>query len=406
MTTPPPVGSSAGALSDVTVLDLTHFLAGPYCSMLLADLGANVIRIEEPGEGDSTRHVPPGYVHGETPYTLTISRNKRGMTLNLKSDAGRRIFYGMVEKADVVLDNFRPGVTERLRVHYDALKDINPRVICCSITAYGHTGPSHHKPGYEHVIQALGGSMSVTGEPGRPPVKSGLSFIDYSTGVFGAFAVAAALNARRLTGRGQWIDVSLFDVQISMLAYHVSNYFCLGVIPGPEPGSSHPYFVPFQQFKTADGYMIVVAVTDRFFKSLCQALGMPELAEDARFVGADNRFAHREELIPRIQETLLTRPTAEWVQVLEAAGIPAAPVNNVAQALADPQVEARRMVVTVNHPVCGPVKIAGNPVKMTGTPAERFPPAPLLGQHTEEVLGEMLGYTRAQVEAMRSAGVV
>jgi len=401
-----PVEGPVGALGDVTVLDLTHFLAGPYCSMLLADLGANVIRIEEPGEGDSTRHMPPGYVRGETPYTLTVGRNKRGMTLNLKTEAGRGIFYRMVEQADVVLDNFRPGVTERLGVHYEALQAINPRIICCSLTAYGHTGPSRHKPGYEHVVQAVGGSMSVTGEPGGPPVKSGLSFIDYSTGVFGAFAVAAALNARRLTGSGQWIDVSLFDVQISMLSYHVSNYFCLGVIPGREPGSSHPYFVPFQRFKTADGYMIVVAVTDRFFKSLCQVLDMTEMAEDARFAGADNRFAHREELIPRIQEVLLTRPTAEWVQVLEAAGIPAGPVNDVAQALSDPQVAARRMVVTVEHPVCGPVKIAGNPVKMTGTPAERFRPAPLLGQHTEEVLAEMLGYTTAQVEAARSAGIV
>lgn len=394
------------ALGDVTVLDLTHFLAGPYCSMLLADLGAIVVKIEEPGAGDATRHVPPGYVHGETPYTLTMNRNKRGITLDLKRDAGRRIFHRMVEHADVVLDNFRPGVTERLGVHYDALKEINPRIICCSLTAYGHTGPYRHKPGYEHVIQALGGSMSVTGEPGGPPVKSGLSFIDYSTGVFGAFAVTSALNARRLTGRGQWIDLSLFDVQISMLGYHVSNYFCLGAIPGPEPGSGHPYFVPFQQFKTADGYMIVVAATDRFFKSLCQALGLPEMAEDPRFAGAGNRFAHRDELIPRIQAVLLAKPTREWVEALEAAGVPAGPVNDVAQALADPQVEARGMVVTVDHPVCGPVKIAGNPVKMTGTPAERFRPAPLLGQHTEEVLGEMLGLTKDEVEALRSDGVV
>ncbi len=392
-------------LEGVRILELGQIIAGTYGDQVLSDLGAEVIKIEPPG-GDLGRNPFVAPYRGLSGLFLTFNRNKKSIVLNLKSDAGRRIFYGMVEKADVVLDNFRPGVTERLRVHYDALKDINPRIICCSITAYGHTGPYHHKPGYEHVIQALGGSMSVTGEPGGPPVKSGLSFIDYSTGVFGAFAVAAALNARHLTGRGQWIDVSLFDVQISMLAYHVSNYFCLGVIPGPEPGSSHPYFVPFQQFKTADGYMIVVAPTDRFFKSLCQALGMPELAEDARFVGADNRFAHREELIPTIQEALLTRPTAEWVRVLEAAGVPAGPVNTVAQALADPQVEARRMVVTVNHPVCGPVKIAGNPVKMAGTPAERYRPAPLLGQHTEEVLGEMLGYTRAQVEAMRSAGVV
>ncbi|MBI2203559.1 MAG: CoA transferase [Candidatus Rokubacteria bacterium] len=400
------VGGSPGALADVTVLDLTHFLAGPYCSMLLADLGADVIKIEEPGEGDPTRHVPPGYVNGETPYTLTMSRNKRGMTLDLKRAAGRQVFYRMVEKADVVVDNFRPGVTERLAVHYDALKGINPRIICCSITAYGHTGPYRHKAGYEHVVQALGGSMSVTGEPGGPPVKSGLSFIDYSTGVFAAFAVAAALNARRLTGHGQWIDVSLFDVQISMLGYHVSNYFSLGAIPGPEPGSSHPYFVPFQRFRTADGYIILVAVTDRFFRSLCEVLGMAEMAEDARFVGADNRFAHREELIARIQDALLARRTAEWLAVLDAAGIPAAPVNDVAQALADPQVAARRMVVTVDHPLCGPVKIAGNPVKMTGTPGEEFRPAPLLGQHTEEILYDMLGLTKEDVAALRHAGAV
>lgn len=401
-----PGGIPTGSLGDVTVLDLTHFLAGPYCSMLLADMGANVIKIEEPTEGDPTRRVPPGLVNGETPYTLTISRNKRSLTLNLKSEAGRRIFYRLVEKADVVLDNFRPGVTHRLGIDHETLREINPRIICCSLTAFGHTGPYRHKPGYEHVIQAMGGAMSVTGEPGGPPVKSGISFIDFSTGAFGAFAVACALNARRLTGRGQHVDVSLFDVQVSMLAYHVSNYFCLGVIPGQEAGSSHPYYVPFQEFRTADGYIILVAITDRFFKSLCQVLGRPEMAEDPRFFGAQNRFDNRHVLLPMIQETLLGKATEEWIALLDEAGIPAGPVNNIAQALADPQVAARNMVVSVDHPTCGPVKIAGNPIKMTGTPAEQFRASPLLGQHTAEVLEEMLGYTGEQVEALRSDGVV
>jgi CoA:oxalate CoA-transferase len=339
-------------LTGVRVLDLSQFLAGPYGSMILGDLGAEVLKIEMPGKGDGSREMPPHFVHGQSGYFLSMNRSKKSMTLNLKSAAGCNIFYDLVRQVDVVYDNFRPGILERLRIDYDTLKTINPRIISCSVSGYGQTGPLKDRPAFDLVVQALGGIMSYTGPAGGEPVRMGAPMGDLAGGIFAAHGVLAALYQRERTGQGARVDVALLDAQIALLIYRAVYYFLAGEIAQPA-GSGHVSAVPIGAFKTKDIHIVIDANGDKFWRALCAALEHSELADDLRFVTRAGRLAHVDELMALLHPIFLTRPGAEWLQRLEAAGVPCGPINIVDRAVADPQVLARHMVVEVEYLTMG-----------------------------------------------------
>ncbi|MBI2369882.1 MAG: CoA transferase [Deltaproteobacteria bacterium] len=393
-----------GLLSGVRVLDLTRMLAGPYGSLLLADLGAEVIKIEEPREGDGTRLMGPR-AGGESAYFVSINRNKKSLTLNLKDDRGRAIFYELVRRADVVYDNFRPGILERLQCDYATLKRVNPRIIACSVSAFGQDGPYKDLPAFDLILQAMGGAMSITGEPGRPPVRMGIPLGDLAGGMFAAFAITAALYRRQLTGQGERIDLSLLDCQVSLLTYVAQYYLVTGEVPGPI-GSAHQSVVPYQAFRTRDIDIVVAIFVEKFWERLCRILGRPELARDPRFETNAGRLEHKAELLPILEQAFLERTGDEWIEILWKEEIPAAPINTVDRVLADPQVRQRQMVVEVNHPAAGgALRMVGNPVKVTEAEEAGYAPSPTLGAHTDDIL-RSLGYTAAQIAEWREAGVI
>lgn len=324
-----------GALEGITVLDLTRVLVGPFCSMMLADMGADVIKVEEPGVGDETRSWGPPFVAGEATYFLSVNRNKRSITVNLRSEAGRQIVYRLAERADVVLENFRPGVAKKLQVDYDTLRARNPRLIYTAFSAFGQTGPYAERPGYDLVLQAMGGIMSLTGYPDRPPVKMGVAISDLAAGMFAAYAIASALYSRARTGRGQYIDVALLDGQIALLSAWASNYFATGKAPG-RYGSGHPQIVPYQAFPTQTFEIIVCVTNEKFWTLLCDLLGLGELKHDPRYRTNPDRVRNRDSLLPILEAKFLSSPGEEWVERLQAAGIPAAPINTVACMFSDP----------------------------------------------------------------------
>ncbi len=370
-------------LAGVRVLDLSRMLAGPYGSMLLADMGAEVIKVEDPEGGDPIRAMGPPWVNGESAYFLAVNRNKRSITLDLKSDEGRAAFLRLVARSDVVYDNFRPGVAERLGIGPEACRAVKPDIITCSITAFGSDGPYRDLPAFDLILQAMGGGMSITGERGGRPVRAGVPIGDLAGGMFACQAVCAALFRRERTGQGQHIDLSLLDLQVSMLTYVAQYHWADGRVPGPS-GTGHQTVVPYDEFDTADGLPIVVAVfTDRFWPSFCKVLGVPELAD--HYPANEDRLAHREELLTVLAERFAERPGDAWIADLWAAGIPAGPVNSIDRVLTDPQIRARGMVAETTHPVAGTHPILGNPVKVGSQ--QRYDPAPLLGQHNAEVLG-------------------
>lgn len=396
-----------GTLSGVTVLDLTRIISGPYGTMLLAFLGAEVIKIEEPLEGDTARRTSLYYQDGLSAVFVAGNVGKKSVTLNLKPEKGRALFLRLVESADVVIDNFRPGTMERLGLGYETLKTVNPRIIACSISGYGAWGPLKDAPAFDLTVQAMAGSMSMTGEKGRPPVKMGVPIGDLAAGMAGALGVTAALYRREQTGHGEQIDVAMFDVQVSLLHYHAQYYLASGERPEPV-GSAHPNVVPYQAFETRDGYLVVALWgVNHLWPVLCEAIERPDLAQDDRFATNEKRVKHQELLVPILEEVFKARTAGQWMAVFEQHGIPAAPVHAVDQVLALPQVAAREMLLTLTHPATGnPLTVLGSPVKLGGDRAEGVLPPPLLGQHTEEVLTGWLGLSEAEVLALRQEKVI
>jgi crotonobetainyl-CoA:carnitine CoA-transferase CaiB-like acyl-CoA transferase len=395
-------------LSGVRVLDLSQFLAGPYGTQVLGDLGAEVIKIEQPGVGDGCRGFPPHFRHGFSGYFLAVNRNKKSMTLDLKQPEGRQIFYELVRHSDVVYDNFRPGVTERLGIGYDTLKTINPRIISCSLSGYGQTGPYRDRPSFDNIIQAMGGLMSYNGEDGRPPVKMGAPIGDMMGGIVASQGILAALYQREQTGEGQMIDIGLMDCQVALLIYRAQYYWIAGEIAEPL-GNVHRVIAPTASFQTKDSYIVIDAGQDKFYYQLCEALGLPELAHDPRFEHRPERLANKDELMSILHKTFLTKTTDEWLELLLAHGIPAGPVNTIDRVLDDPHVKARGMVKEVHdprHPELDDWLTTGNPIKMSAMPEESFTHPPALGEHTEEILRDLLSYVPAQMAELRERKVI
>ncbi len=391
-------------LRGVKVLDLSRALAGPYGTLLLGDLGAEIIKIEMPGRGDDTRSLVDVTLGGIAAYYLSINRNKKSVVLDLKRKEGRDVFYRMVEKADVVFDNFRPGVVEKLGVDYETLKKINPGIICCSISGYGHTGPFKDRPAFDLVVQGMGGGMSITGEPGRAPVRMGFAIGDLGGGIFGAMGVLAALISRQRTGEGQKVDISMLDCQLSLLSYVGQYYLINGIVPQPI-GSAHQSLVPYQAFKASDRW-IVITCTPQFWPQMCKAIGRQELETDPRFDSPLARLKNRDQLIPILEEILAQKTADEWLSALEEAGVPCGPVNTLDRAFSDPQILARDMVVEIDHPTAGRYRAVGNPIKSSLLEkTQRFFAPPRLGEHTEEVLKEF-GCTDDEISSLVQSGVI
>ncbi len=389
----------------VRVLDLSRMLAGPYGSMLLADLGAEVIKIEDPRGGDPMRVMGPPFLDGESAYFLSINRNKKSVALDLERPEGRAVFLALCRVSDVVWENFRPGVMARLGCEPAALRALNPRLIVCSISAFGQTGPYRDWPAFDLALQAMGGGMSLTGEDGRPPARMGLPMGDLAGGMFGALAVAGALFRRAQTGEGTHFDLSLLDCQVSLLTYIAQYFWADGRVPG-RVGSGHASVVPYQAFATKDGFLVVAVFAEKFWSGFCRAIERPELIADPRFDSNRQRVAHRADLIPRLEAIFPARPTAEWLGRLQQEGVPAAPIQRVDEVLGDPQVLQREMVVDLDHPKLGTVKTLGTPIRPAGAPALRPAPPPGLGEDTDAILGGLLGYPADRIAALRATGVI
>lgn len=392
------------ALTGIRVIDLTRVLAGPYATMVLADLGADVIKIERPGVGDDSRSYGP-YQKGESAYFMSLNRNKRSITLNLKQPQGKEIFLSLIKQADVVVENYRPGTMERLGLGYETLQEINPRLVYAAISGFGYTGPYSQRAAYDGVVQAMGGMMSITGSESGRPTRVGPSIGDLAAGLFGTIGILAALESRHQTGRGQMVDVAMLDSQVALLENAIARYLVTGEVPRPA-GNRHSSIVPFEPFQTSDGEVMVAAGNDALWRKLCQAIGRPELADDPRFITNPLRNQHYDQLKPQLEAVFATRSIAEWLEILEQAGVPNGPINSVDQVIKDPQVLAREMIVDIEHPVAGKVTMPGIPIRLSATPGSIRTPAPVLGQSTAEILQELLGYSEQQIAELKDKGVV
>lgn len=403
MTTAP-----SGPLQGIRLLDLTHMLSGPYAGMILADLGCDTVKVEPPGRGEGTRRLleddPDHAIHGMGAYFFTLNRNKRSVAIDLKSDAGRALFYELVKAADVVLDNFSAGVTARLGIDHDTLAALNPRIVTCSVTGFGEAGPNYQRPAFDQIVQGLGGGMSITGTGPGDAVRAGIPIGDLGGGMFAVMGVQAALLARQRTGRGQHVDISMLDVQISLLNYMATMVSMSGRIPGPI-GNSHFVHTPYNSFATADDTIIIAVIGDGFWPSLVDLVDI-EALRDPRFATAHVRLQHKAYIEGLIADRLKQHSAAHWLAALEAARIPCARVNNLQQALGEPQVRFRNMVVDVTHPLGGSAEVPGNPVKLSEDDAETFSSPPLLGAHSLEVFGEWTELGAAQLEEALASGAL
>ena len=395
------------ALEGVRVLDLTRALAGPYCTMMLGDYGADVLKVEMPEVGDDTRHWGPPFMGEESAYFLSINRNKRSITLNLRHDGGRQIFMELVRGAHVVVENFTPGVVDRLSIDYESVKAVNPRVVYCSISGFGQTGPYKSKSAYDQVMQGMGGIMSLTGEPNGPPVKVGIALTDIGAGMLGAYAIASALFHLETshTQEGQHIDISMLDLQVSWLTYMAGYYFATGEDP-EKVGAAHPNLVPYQAFMCMDGKYINVAVgSERLWERFCKAMDRDDLRNSPDYAQNGDRVRNRSKLVPLLQEEFLKKPVSAWALQLEDGGVPCGPINQVSDVFCDPQVLSRGMLKEIPHPTLGKIKQSGIPIKFSRTEGaiDRHPP--LLGEHTREILLE-LGYSEADLTRLREDGAI
>ncbi|MDE3077124.1 MAG: CoA transferase [Chloroflexota bacterium] len=395
----------AGPLEGIRILDFTRYLAGPVATSFLGDLGADVIKIERPGLGDDVRKLDRVFgADVDSGYFVGNNRSKRSLTLDLSDVRGREIVLRLIGTTDVLIENFRVGVMERLKLGYEQVREINSRLVYCSVTSFGSHGPYAHKPGMDIIVQAMGGVMGLTGNPDGPPMRSGSPIGDFLGAYQSLFGIMTALFHRERTGEGQLVEIALLDGQVSLLANYVPGFFVTGK-PDRPVGNGHPQIVPYQAFDTADGHMIVAVLNESFWRKLCEVLDMPQMMDDPRFAKNADRVDHRDELVPILQERFAERPTHEWAAVLEAADVPCAPVQDLADIARDPQVRENEMLVKVQHPTAGEVTVVGTPIKLRGTPSHITRPAPLLGQHTDEILRE-LGFQTAEIEALRDDGVV
>ena len=394
--------NGTSALAGVRVLELANFMAGPYCGMLLADMGADVIKVENPDVGDYTRQTPP-FVNGESAGFLALNRNKKSITLNLKSSEGRAIFMELARGADVILENFRPGTMRDLGIDYDSVKAVREDVIYCSASGFGQTGPYSQRPGFDLILQGMSGLMSITGEPEGAPVKVGVPIADLTAALFCTYGILTAYVARQKTGQGQFVDVSLFEAAVALAVWETSGYFATGEVPR-RLGSAHRVTAPYQALRTRDGYITLGATTPNQWPKLCQLIGMPELATDPRFDSVANRKANERELARILEEVLGTETSEHWHRLFEDA-FPCGVLNGYDQVLADPHLRERGFIVEMEHPTAGRVEATGFPARLSETPAHIARPAPTLGQHTEELL-TVLGKNPVEIARLRAEKIV
>lgn len=404
--------STMGALSHIRVLDLTRVLAGPWCAQTLADFGADVIKVERPGAGDDTRHWGPPYLKdadgadtAEAAYYLAANRNKRSVTVDIATPEGQQIVRELAAQSDVVLENYKVGQLKKYGLDYESLRAVKPDLVYCSVTGFGQTGPYAHRAGYDFIVQGIGGFMSITGErdgePGGGPQKAGVAIADLATGLYSTIAVLAALTHRDRTGEGQYIDMALLDVQVALLANMNTNFLASGK-PPVRWGNAHPNIVPYQTFQTSDGWIIVAVGNDGQFRKFVEAGGRPELADDERFATNPSRVRHRDTLVPILAEMVKARGKADWIDVLEAAGVPCGPINDLDEVFDNEQVVARGMQVSLPHPSGADAKLVRNPIRMSATPPDARTAPPLLGAQTDDVLRDMLGYDDAKIARLRA----
>jgi crotonobetainyl-CoA:carnitine CoA-transferase CaiB-like acyl-CoA transferase len=395
----PPTAPLAG----ITVLDFTRVLSGPYCTMLLADMGARVIKIEQPRKGDDTRAWGPPFIGAESAYFLSVNRNKESLTLDLKSAAAQPIVARLLDKADVIVENFRPGAMARLGLGYDRVAAAHPSIVYCSISGFGQSGPRRDEPGYDAVIQAEGGLMSITGEADGPPYRLGVAISDIVAGMFAFQGTAMALFARTRTGRGQLVDVGMLDTTAALLTYQSGNYFATGAAP-QRLGNRHPTIVPYETFAASDGDFVVAVGNDALWRAFCRACGLDALGEDPRYATNQQRVMGYDEIRPVIADCLITRSRADWIETLGAAGVPCGSVRDVGEVIEDPQLVARDMVQAVEHATLGTIRVLGVPIKLSDTPGGVRTAPPTLGQHTDAILRGDLGFTDEEVARMREGG--
>ena len=391
-------------LQGVRILELGQIIAGTYGGQVLSDLGAEVIKIESP-EGDLGRNPSVAPYRGVSGLFLTFNRNKKSVVIDLKTESGRAVFYDLVRVCDVVVDNFRSGVLERLKIDYATLSAINPRIIQCSVTGFGTAGEYKDYPALDIIVQAMSGHMAITGEPGRPPVRVGIPLADLSGGIFACKGILAALFDRERNGKGRQVELSMYDAMLNLLSYMGTMWLTNGELPSP-PGSAHDYTVPWQAFEARDGYVVVATRQEIFWRRLCDALEAPALAADPRFATNALRVEHRGELVPQLERLFRERTVDDWLALLRKAEVPAAPVNNLDRAFAEPPVAERGMIVEYDHPDVGRVRLPGNPIKMSGVTSTISKPAPRLGEHTDEVLEALLALTPERIKDLRAAGAI